>query len=89
MDIIEFPIVRLVGLLSLATGSCVDYTIGPYQGKGTGEASLFSYLIQSLGKHDLLLADRYYTSYANIVLLTRRGTALVFRQQSTEGYSGL
>lgn len=78
-----FPIVRLVGLLSLATGSCVDYAIGPYQGKGTGETSLFSYLIQSLGKQDLLLADRYYTSYANIVLLTRRGTALVFRQQST------
>ena len=25
-----FPIVRLVGLLSLATGSCVDYAIGTY-----------------------------------------------------------
>jgi len=78
-----FPIVRLVGLLSLATGSCVDYAIGPYQGKGTGEKSLFSLLIQSLGKHDLLLADRYYTSYANFVLLTRRGTPQVFRQRST------
>ena len=31
-----FPIVRLFGLLSLATGSCVDYAIGPYQGKGSG-----------------------------------------------------
>ncbi|MCK5189460.1 MAG: IS4 family transposase [Methylococcales bacterium] len=78
-----FPIVRMVGLLSLATGSCVDYAIGPYQGKGTGETSLFSRLIQSLGKHDLLLADRYYTSYANFVLLTRQGTPLVFRQRST------
>ena len=78
-----FPIVRLVGLLSLATGGCVDYAIGPYQGKGTGETSLFSHLIQSLGKHDLLLADRYYTSYANIALLTKQGTPLVFRQQST------
>jgi len=27
-----FLIVRLVGLLSLATGSCADYVIGPYQG---------------------------------------------------------
>jgi len=78
-----FPIVRLVGLLSLATGSCVDYATGPYQGKGTGETSLFSQLIQSLDKHDLLLADRYYTSYANFALLMRQGTPLVFRQRST------
>ena len=78
-----FPIVRMVGLLSLATGSCVNYVTVPYQGKGTGETSLFSHLIQSLGKHDLLLADRYYTSYANFVLLTRQGTPLVFRQRST------
>ncbi len=43
-----FPIVRLVGLVSLATGACVDYATGPYQGKKTGETSLFSDLIQSL-----------------------------------------
>lgn len=78
-----FPIVRLVGLVSLATGSCVDYAMGPFQGKGTGETSLFSHLIQSLGKQDLLLADRYYTSYANIALLKKQGTPLVFRQRST------
>lgn len=78
-----FPIVRLVGLLSLATGSCVDYAIGPYQGKGSGETSLFSQLILSLGQQDLLLADRYYTSYANIALLMQQSTFLVFRQRST------
>lgn len=77
-----FPIVRLVGLLSLATGSCADYVIGPYQGKGSGETSLFSQLIKALGKNDLLLADRYYTSYANIALLMQQGTSLVFRQRS-------
>ncbi len=26
-----FPIVRLVGLVSLATGACVDYAMGPFQ----------------------------------------------------------
>ncbi len=59
------------GLLSLATGGCVDYAIGPYQDKGAGETSLFSLLVQTLDKHDLLLADRYYTSYANFALLMR------------------
>ncbi len=55
-----FPIVKLVGLVSLTTGACVDYAIGPYQGKRTGETSLFSDLIQSICKQDLLLVDRYY-----------------------------
>lgn len=54
-----FSIVRLVGLLTLATGSCVDYALGSFQGKGSGETSLFSQLIESLGTSDLLLADRY------------------------------
>jgi len=80
---IGFPIVRLVGLVSLATGSCLDYVLGPYQGKGTGETSLFSQLINILSQNDLLLADRYYTSFAIIALLIKQGTPLVFRQRST------
>jgi hypothetical protein len=80
---IGFPIVRLVGLISLATGSCVDYVLGPYQGKGTGETSLFSQLINTLSQEDLLLADRYYTSFAIIALLIIQETPLVFRQRST------
>jgi len=76
-----FPIIRLVGLLSLATGSCVDYVTGPYQGKGSGETSLFSKLIESLDKKDLLLGDRYYTTYAIMALLLKQGTPLVFRQR--------
>jgi len=80
---IGFPIVRLVGLVSLATGSCIDYVLGPYQGKGTGETSLFSQLINVLGQSDLLIADRYYTSFAIITLLIKQGTPLVFRQRST------
>jgi len=77
-----FPIVRLVGLLSLATGSCIDYATGPFQGKGTGETSLFSQLIGALGKEDLLLADRYYTTYAIMALMIKQSTALVFRQRA-------
>ncbi len=79
---IGFPIVCLVGLLSLATGGCVDYALGPFQGKGSGETSLFSQLIGSLGTSDLLLADRYYTTYAIMALLLKQGTPLLFRQRS-------
>ncbi len=76
-----FPIMRLVGLVSLATGSCINYATGPFQGKGTGETSLFSRLIDTLGPGDLLLADRYYTTYAIMALLIARKTPLVFRQR--------
>ena len=76
-----FPIMRLVGLLSLATGSCIGYATGSFQGKGSGETSLFSCLIGTLRKTDLLLADRYYTTYAIMALMIERGTPLVFRQR--------
>ncbi len=77
-----FPIMRVVGLLSLTTGSCVDYALGSYQGKGSGETSLFSQLIQSLSISDLLIADRYYTTYAIMALLNKQGTAWLFRQRA-------
>lgn len=77
-----FPIMRLVGLFSLATGSCIGYATGTFQGKGSGETSLFSRLISTLRKDDVLLADRYYTTYAIMALLIEQGTSLVFRQRS-------
>ena len=77
-----FPIMRLVGLLSLATGSCIGYATGSYQGKGSGETSLFSRLISILIKGDLLLADRYYTTYAIMAMMIDKGIPLVFRQRA-------
>ncbi len=77
-----FPIVRLVGLLSLTTGACTDYALAPYQGKGNGETSLFSQLIGSLKNGDLLIADRFYTTFAIMALLQKQGVAMLFRQRS-------
>ena len=77
-----FPILRMVGLLSFGSKGCLGYETAPYQGKGTGETSLFSKLISLLNKNDLLLGDRYYTSYAIMALLIRQGTSFVFRQSA-------
>jgi hypothetical protein len=41
-----FPIARWVALISLATGTIIDYRLGAYQGKGTGETSLFSHNVE-------------------------------------------
>ena len=73
-----FPIVRLLALISLATGVIIDYRHGPYQGKGTGETSLFSQMLNSLLTGDLLLADRYYCTFAIIALLQAQGIPVLF-----------
>jgi len=73
-----FPIVRLLALISLATGTIIDYRLGAYQGKGTGETSLVSQVLNSLLTGDLLLADRYYCTFAIITLLHAKGIPVLF-----------
>ena len=66
-----FPMIRLVALTSLAAGSIINYHYGPYQGKQTDELSLFSQLINCLSLGDLLMADRYYCTFAIIIALSQ------------------
>jgi hypothetical protein len=73
-----FPIARMVVLISLATGAVLDYSLGAYQGKGTGETSLLSQLFGSLSIGDLLMADRYYCTFAIIALLQASGIPVLF-----------
>ena len=75
-----FPIARLVVVFCVASGAALEMAIGPYKGKKTGENALFRSLWDSLEADDLLLADRYYCSYADIALLQRRGVDIVFRK---------
>jgi len=79
---IGFPITRLVTLISLGAGTIIDYALGPYQGKGTGETSLFSQLLDRLKPGDLLLADRYYCTYAIIALLVQKGVNVLFQNHA-------
>ena len=74
-----FPIARLVVLISLAAGTVMDYSLGAYQGKGSGETSLLSQLFGSLSVGDLLMADRYYCTFAIIALLQALGIPVLFQ----------
>lgn len=74
-----FPIVRLVVLLSLATGLLKDLALGPYSGKETGETALLRQLLDRFTPGDILLADRYFCSYFMIALLRERGLDFVAR----------
>jgi hypothetical protein len=74
-----FPIARFVVLFCLATGSVLEAAIGQYQGKQTGENALFRSLWDGLEPGDVVLGDRYFGSYFDIMLLKRRGVDSVFR----------
>lgn len=73
-----FPILRIVVLISLSVGAVVAYATGPYQGKGTGETTLFSQMLSHIANSTLLLADRYYCTWAIIAsILQQDGHVLV------------
>jgi putative transposase len=75
-----FPIVRMVVLLSLATGLLCDMALGPYAGKETGENALLRTLWDSLQPGDIFLADRLYCSYCLLALALLRNVDCVVRQ---------
>ena len=74
-----FPIARLVALVSLATGVVSDLAIGPYLGKETGETALLRRLWDRLRRGEILLGDRFFSSYFGIAPLQQRGVDAVFR----------
>ena len=72
-----FPIMRAVALVSLATGAVVDMAFGKYKGKGTGELGLLRGVVDSLSPGNVLVADRYYPTYATVAMLKERQVDLV------------
>jgi len=68
-----FPILRLVGLISLSCGAVLDIATGPYRGKRTGETALLRQVLGSLRSGDILLADAIFSNYWTIALLLEGG----------------
>jgi hypothetical protein len=72
-----FPLMRAVGLISLATGAVVDMAFAKHAGKGTGEGTLLRGMIGNMQPGSVLVADRLYPSFGTIVSLKARGVDLV------------
>jgi putative transposase len=75
-----FPIARILVIFSLSVGTVLDATIGKYQGKQTGENSLFRKLYGTLDEGDVILADRYFSGWSDIALPLQRGIDIVVRK---------
>jgi putative transposase len=75
-----FPIARIVVVFSLAVGTVLDAALGKYEGKLTGENSLFRTLRDVLREGDVVLADRYFSGWIDLALLLQRGVDSVVRK---------
>lgn len=80
-----FPIARIVVVFSLAVGTVLDAAISKYQGKQTGENSLFRTLHGLLENDDVVLADRYFSGGFDLALLKQRGVHSVVRKHQLRG----
>ncbi len=74
-----FPLVRMVAIISLATGVARDLALGPYKGKETGEPALFRTLLDSLEAGEIVLGDRCFASFFMLAELKQRDVDAVFR----------
>ena len=75
-----FPIARVLVVFSLAVGVALDAAISKYEGKQTGENSLFRTLHPLLEPGDVVLADRYFAGWFDLALLLKRGVDSVVRK---------
>lgn len=75
-----FPIARILVVFSLSVGTVLEAAISKYEGKLTGENSLFRTLHDLLAAGDVVLADRYFSGWFDLALLDRRGVDVVVRK---------
>jgi hypothetical protein len=74
-----FPVMKLVGLFSLASGALLESVSGNLH---RHESLLFRELWDKLKKGDILLADRGFCSYAALAALWQRGVDSLMRLHS-------
>ena len=68
-----FPMARIGAVFSLACGAILDLGICRYAGKGQGELSVFRTLWNLFQPTDIVLTDRLYGTWTDLLLLKRRG----------------
>lgn len=77
-----FPLLRLAGLFSLASGALLGWATGDYW---QSEMALASTLWQLLAPGEVLLADRYFGCYRVLALVRARQAHAVCRLHASRG----
>lgn len=76
-----FPIARIAAIFSLSCGAIVDLGICRYAGKGQSELSLFRTLWHHFRPGDIVLTDRLYCTWRELLELQKRGIDSVSQLQ--------
>ncbi len=75
-----FPIAKIVVMFSLATGAALETLIAPFR---TGEVTLARQLYPNLLPGDVVLADRAFGTYVDLVLVQQYSADAVFRKHQS------
>jgi Transposase DDE domain len=75
-----FPVARIGALIGLASGAILGYQVAACVGKGTGEQSLLTNLLEHINESDVLLADALLTTWWIIAGVNGRGADVVMAQ---------
>jgi hypothetical protein len=81
-----FPILRYVAVMSLTVGTVLNYAIGAYKGKGTGETALFREIFDCIEEDDIVLGDAYFPNFFVISDLILKKADGIFRAQGQRNY---
>lgn len=76
-----FPLARIAAIFSLSCGAIIDLGICRYAGKGQGEISLFRTLWDFFRPGDVVLTDRLYCTWRELLTLKQRGVDSVSQLQ--------
>lgn len=76
-----FPMARIAAIFSLSCGAIVDLGICRYAGKGQGELSVFRQLAAFFRPGDVVLADRLYCTWRELLELQAQGVHAVSQLQ--------
>jgi hypothetical protein len=75
-----FPVARIGGLISLASGAVLRHAVAACKGKGTGEQTLLRGMLPSLERDDLLLADALLATWWIVADARARGADVLMPQ---------
>ena len=78
-EVLGFPIIRGVSLISMVTGLLIALELGPYAGKQSGETWLLWTMLDQLKPGDTLVADCFYCSYWLIAACQAKGVNIVMK----------
>ena len=76
---VRYPLATFAALLSIGTSLLEGYRFGPFD---PGELKTATPLLESLGKGDLLLADRHFSGSPTLARVLSKGTDFLMRKNA-------